>query len=222
MLRIVKLGGVTAGLGIVVGLGLVGWIRLHGHAAASVSSDGKPVVLDMSATPEPKKQSAEDLHVASPSKVAAAGGSPDSLLGGTGSGGASSNTPTPKPGSSAPSPDDFKQYDQYKDKDNAFFGDEVVGTGPQAVLGSTLAVQYKGWLTDGRLFDDSYARNEPYIFKLGEHKVIPGWEEGLLGMKVGGKRRLIVPPAVGYGEQGHDPIPPNAVLVFDVELVAVQ
>ena len=234
MLKIVKAGSLTVGVGVMVRRGVVAWLKLHQPDPATVASTGKPVVLDSSATPTPSSSSS-DLHVASPESVAATGGGTNALLGGGGgasgtpsgnSGGTSSGSGAGSSGSSAdsslPTPDKFKQYDQYKSNENALFGDIEVGNGPAVQAGSTVAVQYRGWLTDGKLFDESYSRNSPYIFKEGEHKVIPGWEEGLMGMKVGGKRRLIIPPALGYGPAGRDPIPPDALLVFDVELVAVQ
>jgi hypothetical protein len=119
-------------------------------------------------------------------------------------------------------PEDLAKYDQFKDKPGALFQDVRIGTGLEAGLKNTLTVNYRGWLTDGRLFDDSYQTGKTFSFQLGSGQVITGWDQGLVGMKVGGKRRLIVPPAVGYGAQGHDPIPGNAVLVFDVELLDVK
>lgn len=117
--------------------------------------------------------------------------------------------------------DDFTQYDKYKDQQSALFGDIKIGAGADVVAGKKVAVNYKGWLTNGQLFDQS-KDGSPFVFVPGDHRVIAGWEEGIMGMKVGGKRRLVVPPAVGYGAAGKDPIPPNAVMVFDVELVAVE
>ncbi len=127
--------------------------------------------------------------------------------------GASSPTPTPV---------EFTQYDKYRDNATTLFGDLQEGKGATVAAGSTLMVQYRGWLTNGTLFDESYSRSSGFGFKEGDHRVIRGWEEGLMGMKVGGKRRLIVPPALGYGADAHGPIPPNSVLVFDVELLSVQ
>ncbi|HVU80333.1 MAG TPA: FKBP-type peptidyl-prolyl cis-trans isomerase [Candidatus Paceibacterota bacterium] len=98
--------------------------------------------------------------------------------------------------------------------------DEVVGTGAEARPGDTLLVNYTGKLDDGTVFDTSVGRT-PYPFVLGAGSVIQGWDQGLQGMKVGGKRLLIVPPALGYGAAGNGPIPPNATLVFEVELVGV-
>jgi FKBP-type peptidyl-prolyl cis-trans isomerase len=118
------------------------------------------------------------------------------------------------------------QYEQYKDGQHALLGEILVGSGTELKSGMKAAVYYKGWLTNGTLFDqsklDDKGQLQPFVVSIGAHQVIAGWEEGLVGMQVGGKRRLIVPPAVGYGSQGQAPIPGNAVLVFDVELLAAQ
>ena len=99
--------------------------------------------------------------------------------------------------------------------------DEVVGTGAAAVIGSQIKVNYTGKLQDGTVFDTSVGR-APIEFVLGAGTVIQGWEQGLQGMKVGGKRLFIVPAALGYGSSGYGPIPPNAPLIFEVELVGVR
>lgn len=98
------------------------------------------------------------------------------------------------------------------------------GTGnKEASNGSVVSVHYRGRLENGTVFDSSYDRGEPLRFKLGAGEVIPGWEIGILGMKVGEKRVLTIPPELAYGEEGIPPvIPPNATLIFDVDLVAVE
>lgn len=100
--------------------------------------------------------------------------------------------------------------------------DVVEGTGAVAEKGKTLSMQYKGTLEDGTEFDSSYKRNQPFEFTLGAGQVIKGWDEGIVGMKVGGKRKLVIPAEMGYGEYGQGPIPPNATLIFEVELVDVK
>lgn len=97
------------------------------------------------------------------------------------------------------------------------------GSGAQAEAGKTVSVHYTGKFQDGRVFDSSIPRGEPITFKLGAGNVIRGWDEGIALMKVGGKAQLIIPPALAYGERGAGGvIPPNATLIFDVELVSVS
>lgn len=97
------------------------------------------------------------------------------------------------------------------------------GTGAQPQPGQTVAVHYTGWLTDGTKFDSSRDRGEAFLFAIGQGEVIAGWDEGVAAMKVGEKRTLVIPPALGYGEQGAGgAIPPNATLVFKVELLSVE
>ena len=103
-----------------------------------------------------------------------------------------------------------------------YIKDLTVGGGPEATPGTTAVVHYTGWLPDGTEFDSSVGRNEPVGFSLGAGQVIAGWEEGIAGMKVGGRRKLVIPPALAYGVGGSGPIPPNATLVFDIELLEVQ
>jgi len=101
--------------------------------------------------------------------------------------------------------------------------DEVVGTGITPKRGQTVKVHYTGWLENGKKFDSSVDRGEPFEFTLGIGEVIKGWDEGVSTMKVGTKRKLIIPPQLGYGDHGAgSAIPPNATLIFDVELLGVE
>ncbi len=101
--------------------------------------------------------------------------------------------------------------------------DLKVGTGAEAVAGKTVSVHYTGWLTDGKKFDSSLDRGQPFEFQLGAGQVIQGWDKGVAGMKVGGKRKLTIPSDMGYGARGAGGvIPPNATLVFEVELLGVK
>ena len=103
------------------------------------------------------------------------------------------------------------------------YADLVVGTGREAATGNLVTVHYTGWLTNGKKFDSSVDRSEPFSFPLGAGRVIKGWDEGVAGMKVGGKRKLTIPSQLGYGARGAGGvIPPNATLVFDVELLEVR
>jgi len=101
--------------------------------------------------------------------------------------------------------------------------DTVIGDGAAAASGRDVTVHYAGWLADGTQFDSSKEKQDPFQFTLGKQEVMAGWEEGLRGMKVGGTRKLTVPPQLAYGEHGAgDTIPPNETLTFEVELLAVS
>jgi FKBP-type peptidyl-prolyl cis-trans isomerase len=107
------------------------------------------------------------------------------------------------------------------------YTDTVVGTGAEATRGKKVSVHYTGWLykdgEKGKKFDSSHDRGQPFIFSLGAHQVIEGWDQGVSGMKEGGKRTLIIPPELGYGARGAGGvIPANATLMFDVELLKVE
>ena len=106
---------------------------------------------------------------------------------------------------------------------NLQINDVSKGTGAEATSGKTVFVHYTGWLMDGKKFDSSVDRGQPFSFLLGSGQVIKGWDEGVKGMKVGGKRKLTIPSSMGYGEQGAGGvIPPNATLLFEVELLDVK
>ncbi|MBY0310014.1 FKBP-type peptidyl-prolyl cis-trans isomerase [Patescibacteria group bacterium] len=100
--------------------------------------------------------------------------------------------------------------------------DITVGTGEEVVVGNTVAVHYVGRLQSGEEFDNSQKRGEPFTFTVGEGRVIAGWEQGLVGMKVGGKRILVIPAELGYGNRAVGPIPANSTLVFSIELLEIK
>jgi len=101
--------------------------------------------------------------------------------------------------------------------------DVTKGQGEEAASGRAVTVHYTGWLPNGKKFDSSRDRNEPFTFTIGAQQVIAGWDEGVAGMLVGGRRKLVIPPELGYGATGAPPdIPPNSTLVFDVELLDVK
>jgi FKBP-type peptidyl-prolyl cis-trans isomerase len=102
------------------------------------------------------------------------------------------------------------------------YTDDQVGTGVTAEPGKTVSVHYTGWLLDGTKFDSSRDRGQPFSFPLGAGRVIKGWDEGVAGMRVGGKRTLTIPPDLGYGARATGPIPPNSTLKFEVELLDVR
>ena len=163
--------------------------------------------------------------------AAAACGYPDPY---TGSGPVANESPAPSAGASASAgADDFNACNSVSMvtyPDGLKVGDLKVGTGDAAKSGENADVQYTGWLTDGHSFDSSRnAGRSSFTFQLGQQQVIGGWDEGLLGMKIGGKRCLKIPPALGYGAQGQTDqttgatiIPPNATLVFEIELLSVK
>lgn len=102
------------------------------------------------------------------------------------------------------------------------YTDLVVGAGPSPQPGQTVTVNYTGTLTDGTKFDSSFDHGQPYSFVIGQGKVIKGWDEGVMTMKVGGRRKLVIPPSLGYGAMPQPTIPANSTLVFDVELLGVK
>src|SRR5580658_9093348 len=125
-----------------------------------------------------------------------------------------------KPNTSAPTK---VTGDGVKTDSGLVYWDIRVGNGAVAKEGSHVRVHYTGWLTNGKKFDSSVDAGKPFDFTIGNGEVIKGWEEGVAGMKVGGKRQLRIPPALGYGAEGYPPvIPANATLIFDIQLLGVQ
>ena len=108
------------------------------------------------------------------------------------------------------------------DLKNLVVDDVTVGTGPKVKVGDTVTTQYIGTTQDGTQFDNSYVKGQPFTFTVGDGKVIEGWEKGLIGMQVGGKRIIVVPPSMGYGDKQVGPIKPNSVLVFSIELLSIK
>lgn len=141
---------------------------------------------------------------------------------------ASAQTPTQKPRIQVVVPNTKSPTkvtgDGVKTESGLQYWDIKVGLGAVAKAGDHVKVHYTGWLTTGKKFDSSVDAHQPYEFTLGNGEVIKGWDEGVAGMKVGGKRQLRIPPELGYGATGtpDGPIPPNATLIFDVQLLAVK
>ena len=126
-------------------------------------------------------------------------------------------------GTDAPEPRPVAEDDYTTTDSGLKYYDFVVGDGTEATTGREVTVHYRGWLTDSTQFDASYDRNRPFTFTLGAGQVIQGWDQGVAGMKVGGERQLVIPPELGYGSSGAgDAIPPNATLIFEVELLDVN
>jgi FKBP-type peptidyl-prolyl cis-trans isomerase len=107
-------------------------------------------------------------------------------------------------------------------KDGLIIEDTLIGTGAEIKSGDIIEMHYLGRLSTGEKFDSSYDRGQPFETLIGGGRVIPGWDIGVPGMKIGGKRKLTIPPTLGYGERGIGPIPPNATLVFEVEAVGIK
>lgn len=176
----------------------------------------------MQRSPDPRAPTPASLRVALPVAVAA-------VLVAAACGGGSGGS---EGGSARPADSAFgdcsaaAHYDStamQSTSDGLQFQDFVAGNGPAAAAGDSLEVHYTGCLTNGKKFDSSLDRGVPFPFVLGTGSVIPGWDEGLKGMRPGGKRRLVIPPDLAYGPRGAGAvIPPNATLIFDVQLVSVN
>jgi len=136
--------------------------------------------------------------------------------------GCDSPTDTPAEVEESPIPRDVSDADYVELDGGLKYYDFKIGTGDVAQNGNFVSVHYTGWLTDNTLFDSSYPRSQPIEFELGSGRVIMGWEIGLVGMQAGGERQLVIPAALAYGSSGQGPIPPNATLIFEVQLVSIQ
>ena len=122
-----------------------------------------------------------------------------------------------------PQPADMAQPSNSKTQASKLKIEDIqIGTGKEVKSGDTVVIHYKGTLTDGTKFDSSYDRGEPFETQIGVGQVIKGWDEGVVGMKVGGKRKLTIPPEMGYGDRATGPIPANSTLIFEVELINVK
>jgi peptidylprolyl isomerase len=242
MRRVVKYGLFTVGSGLVIGLGVSGWMYAHRpdnsadtsqekHVSPSgVSND--PMVLNGNGNSNSGGESGglkvTDNGGQGFGQVLGQGtGSQTGTGGGSGVSGSDSSASSGSSGSGSgtdqlPTPSQFHVYDQYKNNATALYIDTKPGTGKAVDKGSVVTMDYRGWLTDGKEFDETYARGKQFTFTEGAGTVIDGFAQAMWGMKAGGQRRLIIPPTVGYGVAGKDPVPPDAVLVFDVELVSVQ
>ncbi len=141
---------------------------------------------------------------------------------GAGCGKSEKSSTSDQPSSSSPSSPTKVNGQPVTTASGLQYWDIVVGKGAMAVPGKPVSVHYTGWLTNGEKFDSSLDRGKPFVFPLGKGQVIKGWDEGVAGMKAGGKRQLRIPPELGYGDSGAaGVIPPKATLIFDVELLEV-
>jgi FKBP-type peptidyl-prolyl cis-trans isomerase FkpA len=212
VLKIIKFSGLTVSAGLVVGVGIVGWIKIH-PGNAPVRSSG--VSQNSSISASGSGLSVISNNGDSMQGVSLGGQSSSSTPGAASSAGSSGGS------SQLPSPDQFSVYDQYSTATTALYIDTQPGTGATVTSGSVVTMEYSLWLTTGQEIGGT-AAGKPYTFTEGANVVIPGVEEAMYGMKAGGQRRLIVPPAAAYGSTGKSPVPPNAVLIFDVTLVSVS
>ena len=129
----------------------------------------------------------------------------------------------PKEGVGTSAPTQVAASDYTKTDSGLEYHDLKVGEGASPTKGNQVTVHYTGWLTNGKRFDSSVVKKKPFSFAIGQRRVIKGWDEGVMSMKVGGIRQLKVPPALGYGAGGHPPvIPKSATLIFEVELLKVE
>lgn len=211
-------GGAVVVAVVVAGLaGALVWWNLHQTQEADMvatHSGGGSIALDTSGT-----QGSQGMNLGGGTTGGTSGG-------GSGGGSVKGVTDLDKTAASdnvaGPTRAELAGYDKYKNASQVMYGDIVTGSGAEVKAGSKVVMNYRLWLTNGTLADDSYARGQAFAFTEGEHRVISGIEAGILGMRSGGKRRIVVPPAGGYGDKAQGPIPANSVLVFDVEVGQAQ
>lgn len=235
----IKKFGIVGVVIIAIGIAVGGYFVTHkSHLAATAapSVDSSPSAASapqpLNPTVNPSSSISLNQNFDTPSagglSVGSNSGSNSAIqaAGTQGSPGQSNNSAAGSSQSNPFDPSTFGQYDKYKADKGALFGEVQAGNGKALGPNQKAAVYYRGWLTNGTMFDSSRAGADgkltPFIFTLGAHQVIPGWEQALAGMKVGAVRLVIVPPSVGYGDKGQGSIPPGAVLVFQVQLADVQ
>jgi FKBP-type peptidyl-prolyl cis-trans isomerase len=182
------------------------WLKRVGlFAVVSFAALAAPALVGCAKLTEPPKEEAIQAESAQPS-------------------GSASAQPAAQPAQTAKPAETQKPAEQAPPSNEKLeIKDLVVGKGTEAKAGDSVKVHYVGTLPDGKEFDSSKKHNQPFDFELGAGRVIKGWDQGVAGMKIGGKRKLTVPPSLGYGARGFPPvIPPNATLIFEVELLEVK
>ena len=235
--KVIVLGSVTTVLLLAAGGGIL-FQRSHTKQSAVSYGDATTTAAPSAAVPvDPTKSSANSISLNQNFDTPQAGGL--TVSGNSGSSSVMQAAGTQQPANQSQSgaangsgqsnpfdPTTFAQYSKYQNDKGGLFADVQPGTGAALVAGKKAAVFYRGWLTNGTKFDESRVGADgkltPFVFTLGKHEVITGWEQALEGMKVGGVRLVIVPPAVGYGATAQNGIPANSVLVFQVQLAEVQ
>lgn len=218
---------VTICLLLLAGISYVVWDNQNGsrilRTNSTTSSIGNTgVVSGIQDNQTSELQIAPDVSSSNLGQIQQNSSTPNSSSPGTNSNSSSSNNSA----ASILDPATFKQYDENKNGKAALYKDLLVGEGAELIAGKKAAVLYKVWLTDGTLVDASRPNEsgqlQAFAFTVGSGEVISAWDTSLTGMKVGGVRFLVVPPAVGYGATAKENIPANSVLVFQVQLMAVQ
>jgi peptidylprolyl isomerase len=236
MLKRVKFWIFSVVMGLVMGFITVGWMYSHRspHLVTKVARNGADTEptsqSQLSTSGIGSSQSSSGLSVSSDGDQGEVMGNTSSTSSPSSDGAADDATnsnsqasPAPTPAASTlPNPDEFNVYDKFINNSTALYEDVQMGTGKAVTDGSVVTVQYRGYLTNGTEFDSSYNSGKAFTFTEGGGNVIPGWEEGIYGMKPNGQRRIIVPPSQGYGSTVHGPIPANSLLIFDVLVVSVQ